>query len=109
MRIRYQIFIRFNKLLEVKIDKNMKEEVTFQKRMSKYANYLFNFLIHPDIPPDNNASERAIWNFKEEKKVSGFCKSIEGANLYAVLRSIIDYTVKSAQNPFCVLRAIAAV
>jgi len=104
-----KIFIRFNKLLEVKIDESMKEVVTFQKRMRKYANYLFNFRIHPDIPPDNNASERAVRNFKVKQKVSGFFKSIEGANLYAVLRSIIDTAVKSAQNPFCVLRAIASV
>jgi len=58
-----QIFVRFNKLLEEKLDVNMKKVVTFQKRMSKYANYLFNFLTHPDIPPDNNASERAVRNF----------------------------------------------
>lgn len=103
-----QIFIRFNELLKVTIKEEMKEVVTFQKRMNKYANYLFNFLIHPDIPPDNNASERAVRNFKVKQKVSGFFKSIEGAKQYTVLRSIIDSAIKNAQNPFCVLRAIAS-
>jgi len=104
-----RIFIRFNKLLDEDIKEDMNEIVTFQKRMMKYAHYLFNFLTHSDIPPDNNASERAVRNFKVKQKVSGFFKSNDGANFYAILRSIIDTAIKNAQNPFCVLRAIASV
>jgi len=104
-----QIFIKFHKLLDAKINEDLEEVVTFQKRLIKYHSYLFNFLTHPDIPPDNNASERAVRNFKVKQKVSGFFKSIEGANLYAILRSVIDTAVKNEQNPFLVLRAIASV
>jgi hypothetical protein len=34
------------------------------------------------IPPDNNASERAVRTFKVKQKVSGLFRSPEGANAY---------------------------
>ncbi|MDA3930263.1 MAG: transposase, partial [Prolixibacteraceae bacterium] len=60
----------------------------FQKRMMKYEDYVFGFLDHPDISPDNNGSQRAIRNFKVKQEISGLLKSFEGATIYAVLRSI---------------------
>jgi len=39
-----------------------KELVTFQNRLIKYREFIFTFLYHPKVPPDNNASERAIRN-----------------------------------------------
>ena len=38
-------------------------------------NHIFTFLEHPNIPPDNNGSERAIRNVKVKIKVSGQFKS----------------------------------
>jgi len=75
--------------------------------MIKYDDYLFAFLKNPEIPPDNNASERAVRNFKVKQKVSGFFKSDEDADSYAILRSIIDTAIKNVQNPFDTLQAIA--
>lgn len=98
---------RFQALLKQELDEEVKEVQTFQNRLKKYEQYLFNFLINPDIPPDNNASERAVRNFKVKQKVSGFFKSIEGADCYAILRSIVDSAIKNIQNPLCTLRAIA--
>lgn len=100
------IFSTFNGLLEADIDPKKKDLVTFKKRMVKYVGYVFLFLKEQHIPPDNNASERAVRNFKVKQKVSGFFKSIEGADSYAILRSIIDTAIKNAQNPFEVLYAI---
>ncbi|MFN2261619.1 MAG: transposase [Psychroflexus sp.] len=37
---------------------------TFYRRIVKYKNYLFNHLKYPNVPPDNNGSERAIRNIK---------------------------------------------
>lgn len=52
------------------------------------------------MPPDNNASERAIRNAKVKTKVSGFFASLEGAQYYAILRSVIDSCIKKGLNVF---------
>ncbi|MEN0048238.1 MAG: IS66 family transposase [Bacteroidota bacterium] len=69
---------------------------TFQKSMIKYRNYLFQFLYNLEVPPDNNASERAIRNIKVKQKVSGQFKS--GQHTFCVLRSIIDTLRKRKLN-----------
>jgi len=35
------------------------EERRLQKRLSKHQNWIFTFMSYPDVPPDNNSSERA--------------------------------------------------
>ena len=87
--------------------KNIKELIAFQKRMVKYEDYVFGFINNPNIPPDNNGSERAIRNFKVKLKTSGFFKSFEGANIYAVIRSIIDTAIKNEQNPYHAMQLLA--
>lgn len=94
-------------LKEPATTKNIKELIAFQKRMVKYQDYVFAFLDNPEIQPDNNGSERAIRNFKVKQKNSGFFKSIEGANIYAVIRSIIDTAIKNGQNPYYAMQLIA--
>lgn len=54
----------------------------------------------PDIPPDNNGSERAIRNAKIHKKVSGCFRSEVGAQRYAILMSIIDTAKKHGLKMF---------
>ncbi len=104
-----KILKAFAKLLTIQIDETLKEVVTFKNRLVRYADYVFTFLNHPDVPPDNNGSERAVRNFKVKQKVSGFFKSFEGAKHYAIQRSIIDTAIKSSHNPFDTLRAIAII
>jgi len=59
----YKLEHRLNRLLARIIDKNeCKGSFAFQKSMIKNRNYLFPFLYNLEIPPDNNASERAIRN-----------------------------------------------
>ena len=70
------------------------------KSLSKSKNKIFTFLLHENIPPDNNASERAIRNIKVKQKVSGQFKSLDGAKNYANLRSIIDTSRKRGLNEF---------
>jgi len=70
------------------------------KSLTKARNKLFTFLLHPDIPPDNNGSERAIRNVKVKLKVSGQFKTLQGAQDYANLRSIIDTSRKRGLNEF---------
>jgi len=55
----------------------------------------------PDVPFDNNASERSIRNFKVKLKVSGQFKS--GQEHYSTLRSLIDSAIKNQQDVFDVI------
>jgi transposase len=98
---------RFKDLLDQAVNQDFKEVVTFHKRMAKYETYLFNFLRYPDVPPDNNGSERAIRNVKVKQKISGQFKSMSGAINFAVLRSITDTAIKNGQNVLNALFTIA--
>lgn len=98
---------RLAQILEYQLPPNHKELVSFQKRLIKYRNYIFTFLYHPKVPPDNNASERAIRNIKVKQKVSGQFKSNSGGNAFAVLRSVTDTIIKNNQNVLSSLKVIS--
>ncbi|MDF1547116.1 MAG: transposase, partial [Bacteroidales bacterium] len=83
------------------------ELIRFQKRLKKYREYIFTFLYRPEVPPDNNASERAIRNIKVKQKVSGQFRSADGAFRFAVLRSITDTALKNGLNVLNSLKIIA--
>jgi len=84
-----------------------KELVTFQKRIIKYRDHILTFLYHPDVPADNNGSERTIRNVKVKQKISGQFKIFAAAENFAILRSIIDTAIKNGQNVFLALNTIA--
>ena len=96
-----------NHLLAITISKNTASKThTFQKSMIKHRNYLFPCLYDLDVPPDNNASERAIRNIKVKQKISGQFKS--GQHTFCVLRSIIDTLRKRELDVFFFLKQIMA-
>ena len=70
------------------------------KSLTKSQDKIFTFLLHQNIPSDNNGSERAIRNVKVKLKVSGQFKTVQGAEDYAALRSIIDTSRKRNLNEF---------
>ena len=85
-------------LLGLSVDVKHKKLVAFKERIAKYRNHLLPFLYHHDVPPDNNASERAIRNFKVKQKVSGLFRAECGAKSFATIRSVIDTTIKNGKN-----------
>lgn len=85
-------------LLQTELDGKHKKVKAFIKRLNKNRNAIFTFLHHPKVPPDNNGSERAIRNAKVKMKVSNQFKSLDGAQCFAILRSVIDTTIKNSQN-----------
>ena len=95
-------------LLHEPLDPKHKEIISFQKRIIKYRDHIFTFLYHPDVPADNNASERAIRNVKVKQKISGQFKILSAAENFAILRSIIDTAIKNKQNVVGALSVIAA-
>jgi transposase len=94
-------------LLAEPLDPKHKELIAFQKRITKYRDYVFTFLYHPNVPPDNNGSERAIRNVKVKQKISGQFKIFSAAENFAILRSIIDTAIKNNQNVLQALNVIA--
>ena len=62
------IFKCLQAMLSQTIDDKIKDLYAFFKRMTKYKDYLFNFLHYPDVLADNNCSERAIRNVKVKQK-----------------------------------------
>lgn len=98
---------RLDELLAFDIDKQPEKLRPFHKRLRKNRDYLFPFLYHQQVPSDNNASERAIRNLKVKQKISGQFVSQKGANAFAVIRSVIDTTIKNNANVFNALKTIA--
>ncbi len=98
---------RLTRLLKQEIPKKFKKLITFQNRGIKYRDSILLFLYHEEVPPDNNGSERAIRNIKVKQKVSGQFRSEKGASDFAILRSIVDTTIKSGKEVFSELINIA--
>jgi len=88
----------FELLLEQTISPQYQKLIVFKKRIIRYRNFLFTFLYEQQVPPDNNASERAVRTFKVKQKISGLFRSDEGAKAFAVIRSVIDTTIKNTKN-----------
>lgn len=98
---------RLSKLLEIDFSNEHRKLRAFIKRLIKNRNSILTFLYHPEVPPDNNWSERAIRNAKMKMKISNQFKSIAFANHYAILRSVIDTSIKNSQNVFNMLSCLA--
>lgn len=91
---------RLTELLKAEHCTSHKKVQAFSKRLIKNKDSILTFLYHPKVPPDNNASEQAIRNVKVKTKVSGQFRSEDGARRFAILRSVIDTTIKNTQNVF---------
>jgi len=105
---REQIINRFERLLaNYKGNKNHKKLNAFVKNITKLKESVFVFLHDQDVPPDNNASERAVRNIKVKQKISGQFKSPNGAKRFAIIRSIIDTLTKNNLNVLGALNIFA--
>ena len=104
---RQNIESKLDELLKMVIPEDHKKAITLQKQLIIHQQKIALFLHHPEIPPDNNGSERAIRNIKVKQKISGQFKSTAGADAFAVIRSVIDTTIKSGKNIIQALFLIA--
>jgi transposase len=98
---------RLDKLLTMDIPAKNEKSLTLRKRFIKKRDSVFQFLYHPEVPPDNNGSERAIRNVKVKQKVSTQFKSQQGAMDFATIRSVIDTAIKQGKNVLDTLRDVA--
>ena len=95
-------------LLRVDTAPMHQKERTFVNRLLKRRDAIFTFLYYKEVPPDNNASERGIRNIKVKMKVSNQFKSYEFAQHFAVIRSVVDTTIKNGQDVFNTLTHLAS-
>jgi transposase len=100
---------QLDRLLTVDESKFNKKEQALVRRLRKHRTGILTFLYHELVPPDNNASERAIRNVKVKTKVSGQFRNKDGkgADRYAKIRSVIDTTIKNGQDVYAALVCMA--
>lgn len=101
------LFERLKQCLSYPIDELHKKSKTLQKKLKAKQECILYFLRQSNVTPDNNGSERAIRNIKVKQKISGQFKTIEGANMFAVLRSVIDTTIKNGKCVWGAMNQIA--
>lgn len=101
---RQLINLALDKLLKYPLQLKIPRLSAFQKRLRKWRNAIFTFLYYPDVPFDNNGSERAIRNIKVKQKVSGGFRSDRGAMIFAIIRSAIDTWIKRSADIFGMLK-----
>ncbi|MEE9374025.1 MAG: transposase [Saprospiraceae bacterium] len=85
-----------NLIMEYLNEEKYHKSLTFQKSMLKHRPFLFTFLYHLEVPPDNNGSERAIRMAKVKVKISGIFKS--GQHVFCTLKSVCDTLRKRNLN-----------
>jgi transposase len=77
-----------------------------RKRYGKIRNSLFTFLDHPDVPPDNNGSERELRPTATYRKVTGGFRSKWGADLFAGFRSVVGTAARQGTDAYHAIQAI---
>jgi transposase len=77
-----------------------------RKRYGKVRNSLFTFLVHPDVPPDNNGSEREVRPTATYRKVTGGFRSKWGADLFAAVRSVVGTAARRGLDAYQAIRAV---
>jgi len=77
-----------------------------RKRYGKVRNSLFTFLEHPDVPPDNNGSERELRPTATYRKVTGGFRSNWGADLFAAVRSVVGTAARRGLDAYQAIRAV---
>lgn len=95
---------KLDTVLASKLTKSDKSVQSLKRRLIKLRNCMTACLYNRKVPPDNNASERAIRMIKLKTKISGTFRSFQGADRFAILRTIVDSAIKQGIHPFDALQ-----
>jgi len=71
-----------------------------RRRYGKVRSHLFTFLDHPDVPADNNSSERELRPTATYRNVTGGFRSDWGADLFAGVRSVIGTAARRGMDAY---------
>ena len=77
-----------------------------RKRYGKVRNSLFTFLEYPDVPPDNNGSEREVRPTATYRKVTGGFRSTWAADLFAGVRSVVGTAARHGTDAYVAIRTV---
>ena len=77
-----------------------------RKRYAAIRGSLFTFLEHPDVPPDNNGSERELRPTATYRKVTGGFRSQWGAELFANVRSVVGTAARRGTDAYHAIRDV---
>ncbi|MFN2109436.1 MAG: IS66 family transposase [Anaerolineae bacterium] len=69
-----------------------------RRRFLQHRDHLFTFLVVPNVPSTNNASEQALRNSVVYRKVTGGFRSDWGATAYANVVSVIETARRRSHN-----------
>jgi hypothetical protein len=97
---------RLDELLEESTSHLHEDFSRLRKSLLKYRDNIFTFLKKPEVPSDNNASERAIRKVKIKQKVSGCFRTEDGAKAFSVLHSIVETAKKNGNSKYKALLAV---
>jgi transposase len=78
-----------------------------QARYQEHRASLFVFFDRPDVPPTNNASEQDLRPSVIHRKITGGFRSQLGADVSAILTSLLTTARKRGENLFQSLRSVA--
>lgn len=70
-----------------------------RNRFQNYWDEIWYFLDHPGVPPDNSLAERSIRPIVTFRKMSGGSQSNRGAELTAMIHTVLDTCKKQGRNP----------
>ncbi len=70
------------------------------KRLLRHIDELFQFVLHPQVPADNNLAERALRPLVVQRKVSGGTRSRAGSDTRLGLASLFHTWQARRQNPY---------
>lgn len=102
-RLRLRVEAQCDRLLVA--DTAHREGLRLQWRYRDHRTKLFVFLERDDVPPDNNASERALRTTVVHRKVTGGFRSDEGADTYSTVMTVIETAKKRGQGLLDTIRA----
>lgn len=99
-RLKQALYRIFSKAPPKKLEKTLFNSLVGRQ------NQLILFLDKPEVPFDNNGSERALRNRVIKRKVSGGFRSFNGAICHDIIASIIETSKKQGLNVFQALCSI---
>lgn len=79
-----------------------------RKRYLGCRDHLFTFLIHPEVPPDNNASERDLRPMALYRKVTGGFRSDWAPDLCAAVKSVVGTAARRGIDAYQAIRSVLA-
>jgi len=77
-----------------------------RKRYLAVRDGLFTFLEHPEVPPDNNGSERDLRPMVTYRKVTGGFRSAWGPHLCAALKSVVGTAARHGVDAYHAILAV---